>query len=49
MKPVLVQEGTAIILDGKWQLSADGALQFAPNSGVATSLQTIESTIRSEP
>jgi len=49
MKPVLVQESTAIILDGKWQLTADGALQFAPNNGVAKSLQTIESTIRSEP
>jgi hypothetical protein len=49
MKPVLVQENTEIVLDGKWQVSADGALQFVPNNGVATSLQTIESTIRSEP
>ena len=49
MKPVLVQENTEIVLDGKWQVSADGALQFAPNNGVAASLQSIESTIRSEP
>ena len=49
MKPVLVQESAEIILDGKWQVTDDGALQFVPNNGVATSLQMIESTIRSEP
>ncbi|MGB5718461.1 MAG: hypothetical protein WBN81_15375, partial [Gammaproteobacteria bacterium] len=49
MKPVLVQENTEIMLDGKWQIGGDDGLQFAPNSGVARSWQTIESTIRSEP
>ncbi len=49
MKPVLVKENTAIMLDGTWQIGEDGALRFEPNSGVARSWQTIESTIRSEP
>jgi len=49
MKPVLVQENTAIMLDGTWQVGGGGALQFVPDNGVARSWQTIESTIRSEP
>ena len=49
MKPVLVQESTEIVLDGKWHAGGHGALQFTPDKGVASSWQTIESTIRSEP
>ena len=49
IKPVLVQESTEIVLDGKWQETASGVLQFVPDNDVATSLQKIESTIRSEP
>ena len=49
IKPVLMQESTEIVLDGRWQETATGALQFVPDNGVAKSLQKIESTIRSEP
>ena len=49
VKPVLVQESTEIVLDGKWRESTEGALQFVPDNDVAKSLQKIESTIRSEP
>jgi hypothetical protein len=49
VKPVLHQDTTAIVLDGKWRTTGDGRLQFVPASGVAESWQTIESAIRSEP
>jgi len=49
VKPVLHEDSTVIALDGQWQTTWDGRLQFAPASGVAESWQTIESTIRSEP
>jgi len=49
VKPVLHEDSTAILIDGKWRTTGDGRLQFAPASGVAESWQTIESTIRSEP
>jgi hypothetical protein len=49
VKPVLVQDTTEIVLDGSWETTADGALQFVPERGVAESWQTLENTIRSEP
>ena len=49
VKPVLHQDTTAVVLDGKWQTTPDGRLQFAPTNGVAESWQMIENTIRSEP
>ncbi len=49
VKPVLMQDTTAIILDGNWETRPDGSLQFAPERSVAESWQAQENTIRSEP
>jgi hypothetical protein len=49
VKPVLVTDRTEITLDGNWETTADGALKFAPERGVAESWQALENTIRSEP
>ena len=49
VKPILMQDRTRIVLDGKWQTTADGRLTFAPDQSVARSYQAIESTIRSKP
>jgi octaheme c-type cytochrome (tetrathionate reductase family) len=49
VKPVLMQDTTAVVLDGHWDTSPDGSLRFVPGRGVADSWQAQESTIRSEP
>ena len=49
VKPVLMQDSTAIILDGNWDTLPDGSLQFVPERSVAESWQAQENTIRSEP
>jgi len=49
VKPVLIHDTTEIILDGSWEMKADGGLRFLPGRGVAESWQALEKTIRSEP
>ena len=47
--PVLVNDSTAIELDGDWQTGTDGSLHFVPRNGVSTSYQAMETTRRSQP
>jgi hypothetical protein len=49
VKPLLLQDTTAIVLDGSWETRPDGSLQFAPARSAAKSWQAQENTIRSEP
>jgi hypothetical protein len=49
VKPVLMQDTTQVILDGRWETTPSGRLRFVPTQGAADSWRANENTIRSEP